>query len=40
MASPGARLYRCSMILEIGVIIIAVVGFVILDLYVLGCENV
>lgn len=28
------------MLLEIGIIVLSIVGFVVLDLYVLGCENV
>jgi hypothetical protein len=42
MAQAGSRSYPdCVMIiLEIAVIVISVVGFVVLDLYVLGCEKV
>ena len=42
MVRLGSRPYSdCVMIiLEIAVIVISIVGFVVLDLYVLGCEKV
>jgi hypothetical protein len=38
---PSARSeHENNMLLEIGIVAISVVGFVLLDLYVLGCEKV
>jgi hypothetical protein len=36
----GTRYPRTEMLLEIGIVLLTIVCFVVLDLYVLGCEKV
>jgi hypothetical protein len=40
MAAGRPAAYARSMLLELGIIALSVAGFVVLDLYVLGCEKV
>ncbi len=40
MAGRGNRPYAGGTVLELGIIVLSIVCFVILDIYVLGCEKV
>jgi hypothetical protein len=40
MAPFAGATYSKAMLLELGIIALAVGGFLVLDLYVLGCERV
>ena len=40
MAPIRGKPYARSMLLELGIIALSVIGFVVLDYYVLGCEKV
>jgi hypothetical protein len=40
MVPGAAAFYATVMLLELGIIALSVAGFVLLDVYVLGCEKV
>jgi hypothetical protein len=40
VARPTRLGYACDMLLEIGIVALSIVCFVLLDLYVVGCERV
>jgi hypothetical protein len=40
MVASGKPPYARSAVLELGIVVLSIVCFVILDLYILGCEKV